>query len=69
MTIKIVDKKEAELVDWVVCSKVGYFDDDLHGVCVKCGCGIVFRPHAPKGPPKICLDCMLSLPLNVAGVQ
>jgi hypothetical protein len=64
--IKIVDQDEAEQSDFVVCMLKGSsmsveaeFPDNLEGECSLCHRAIVFRPHAPKKPPKICLECMV----------
>lgn len=62
VTIPVVEPEEAEDSDFVVCvlaSEPTPFIDNLTGVCVDCGQAVQFRPHAPKRPPKICLQCML----------
>ena len=59
--MKIVDDpEELEKCDFVVCMPNGegeYFDDDVRDFCADCGRGIHYRPHNPKRPPKICLEC------------
>ena len=60
--IKVVPDEEAEKSDYVVCmpaSSPAYFDNDLFANCVRCGVRIRHRPHVPKRPPKICVDCFL----------
>jgi hypothetical protein len=62
--INIVSQEEAEEADVVVCMPIGstrYFTDDVETVCSECGRGIFHRPHAPKKPRKICVDCALKL--------
>lgn len=60
--VKVVSDAEAEQCDMVVCMPNGgprYFDDDIDTVCAKCGTPIHHRPHVPKTPPKVCIDCAL----------
>jgi hypothetical protein len=62
--IKVVSEEEAEEADVVVCMPIGstrYFTDDVETVCAECGTGIFHRPHAPKRPRKICVNCALTL--------
>jgi hypothetical protein len=62
--IKVVSDEEAEQADYVVCCPIGsprYFDDDVETICSECGVGIFHRPHVPKRPRKICLDCAVRL--------
>jgi hypothetical protein len=61
--IPIVSDEKAETCDFVVCMPVGPspFDDNLTGVCCKCGIKVMFRWHAPRKPKRICFDCMLKL--------
>lgn len=61
--IEIVSEAEAETADFVVCAPKGSwtpFTDNLEGLCMLCGIAVIFRPHAPKKPPKICLACMIA---------
>lgn len=37
----------------------GVFKDNLDGVCSMCGHAIVYRPTVPKGPPKVCVECIV----------
>lgn len=61
--IEVVTDGEAELADFVVCVRLGHptpFKDNLEGKCCKCGHKVVFRPHAPKTPKRICMECATS---------
>lgn len=59
--VSIVSSGEAlEQVSYVVCGDVSNFPDDVHTRC-SCGAAIVHRPYAPKKPPKICLNCYITL--------
>lgn len=60
--IKVVTEEEAEAADMLVCCRTpddGTFSDNLTSTCSMCGHNIYFRPHVPKTPPKICMQCML----------
>ncbi len=50
-------------IDFVVCARKGQeavkFDDNLEGTCHDCGSAVVFRPHSPKRPPRLCQECAL----------
>lgn len=63
MSIKRVDPEEAERASAVLCVRdLGQewpWDDNEKGFCSVCQHPIVFRPHSPKTPPKICIECML----------
>lgn len=51
-----------EEADCVVCRLVStplYFPDNQVGNCTRCHRMIQFRPHAPKGPPKVCDECAI----------
>jgi hypothetical protein len=50
---------EADEAAMTVCGNVSYFADDVRGECAGCGAPLVFRPHMPARPPKLCLDCAL----------
>lgn len=47
--------------DAVACMPDGPsdFDDNVTGLCVSCGCKVMFRPHIPESLPKICIDCVI----------
>jgi hypothetical protein len=60
--IPIISQEEAEECVYVVCIRKGQptpFDDNEEGTCCQCGNAVVFRPHAPKRPARLCLECML----------
>jgi len=62
LKVKVVSDEQCEQSDYVACVKwstPGHFDDDLQGTCCRCGVSVRFRPHAPKKPPRICLQCLL----------
>jgi hypothetical protein len=63
--IKVVSDAEAEKSDYVVCCKLandpGCFDDNLVGECAACGAPVIFRPHSPKRPAKICTECFVEM--------
>lgn len=65
MSIEIVGNEEAERAQAVVCVRdYGQkfpWDDNEKGVCSICEHPIVFRPHAPKTPPKICVECLFEM--------
>lgn len=58
--MKIVTSEEAEQADAVICVRAtvsSTFTDDEYGPCSICGEEVRFRPHAPKRPPRVCLEC------------
>lgn len=61
--INVVSQEKAEQADLVVCvfadAEPVFFDDDIFTVCADCGRAIRHRPHAPKKPPKVCINCAL----------
>jgi hypothetical protein len=63
--IKVVDDETAEKADYVLCMPDGqaeYFTDDVHTLCFFCLRPIHHRPHVPKRPKKICIDCAGRMP-------
>lgn len=61
--VHIVTPEECETADVVVCAPKDTwtpFPDNEEGECSVCGHPIIFRPHAPKRPPKVCLECALA---------
>lgn len=63
--MNIVSSEEAEKADFVVCMRVGegdegMFKDNVRARCPECGHMIYYRPHNPKRPPKICMQCAMS---------
>jgi len=62
VTVQLVSDEEAEKSSMVVCvpdTDVTPFSDKVKTTCAFCGRGIQHRPHAPKGPPKVCLKCVM----------
>lgn len=59
--ITITDHQEAEKADYYVCLRVAddphEFPDNMTGFCAQCGVPIIYRPHAPITPKKICTTC------------
>lgn len=54
--------EECELADACICVRKGTptpFADNLEATCSRCGEAVVFRPYAPKTPPKICTICAI----------
>jgi hypothetical protein len=59
--IRVASAEEAEQAAFVVCMPLGSptpFYDNVTATCSDCRCLIIHRPHAPKKPPKICIDCV-----------
>src|SRR5438105_10664530 len=62
--IQVVSDEEAEQANYVICMPNGsgeYFNDDVRTTCALCARGIHHRPHVPKTPAKVCIDCALKL--------
>lgn len=64
--VDVASDEECEKADFVVCMPLGptlhpSLEDNLTGVCSKCGRQIMFRPNAPTTPPKICYPCFEAL--------
>ena len=60
LPVHVITPEQAEQVDLVICVPLGSptpYTDNETGECSVCGCAIIFRPHAPKRPPKICTAC------------
>lgn len=54
---------EAEAADCVVCATADTrtpWRDNVTTTCHDCSCAIIHRPHAPKRPPKVCMDCAVA---------
>lgn len=63
--VEVVSEEESESADFVVCVPRGaptLHTDNVHTFCAFCERPIFHRPHAPKRPPKICVDCAVKLP-------
>ena len=58
---EITDHQEAEKADYYVCLRCEddphEFPDNMTGFCALCGVPIIYRPHAPITPRKICTIC------------
>jgi hypothetical protein len=57
MTVEIGDGEDSDLL---VCARLTsplMMPDNLIDICSKCGEAIQHRPHVPKRPRKICLQC------------
>jgi hypothetical protein len=63
--INVVSDAEAEAADYLLCVRLaddpGLFPDNVLGACCACGLAVVFRPHSPKRPPRLCLQCAAAL--------
>lgn len=62
--MKVVSNEEAEEADFVVCVRSDQatpFTDNLHSPCSECGVSVQYRPHAPKKPKRICMECAVGL--------
>jgi len=62
--IRVVSGEESEAAHYVVCCREGTpspFADNETGTCAHCGHAIIFRPHVPKRPQKICIQCAAEL--------
>jgi hypothetical protein len=60
--IEIVDQEDGDDARYMVCRRLTQpmlMPDNEIGLCTRCGEAIQFRPHAPSGPPKVCVVCML----------
>jgi hypothetical protein len=57
LRVYVSSEAEAEAATITICGNASYFPDDCHGACASCGAPIVYRPHMPKRPPKVCVDC------------
>jgi hypothetical protein len=58
--VTIVSDDDAEQADMVVCMPdegPRFFPDDIITSCAMCGITIKHRPHVPKTPPKVCVNC------------
>lgn len=62
--IDIATSAEAEDCDYLVCVTLGTpspFSDNQQGTCCACGVAVIFRPHSPVKPPRICLQCAVAM--------
>jgi hypothetical protein len=65
LPIKVASLAECEAADYVICVRLagysGTFTDNCQGPCSRCGETVIWRPYVPLRPPRICLECMVSL--------
>lgn len=62
--VEIVDEIEAPEKAILACALKGTptpFTDNEEGVCADCGCEVIFRPNAPDGIMKMCLECVMNI--------
>ena len=60
MGIKVVDAAQAENADVYVCALAdtpSLFTDNMRAPCSACRRPVIYRPHAPVRPHKMCLPC------------
>jgi hypothetical protein len=60
----VASAKDCEDASYLVCvlaTMTSPFTDNERGVCSICERAVIFRPYAPKRPPRICIDCMIEL--------
>lgn len=58
--IEVASEDRAEQAKIVICALAippYFFHDDVFTVCADCEVAIRHRPHAPKKPPKVCMEC------------
>ncbi len=65
--VEIASDTEAESADYYVCALRSYLLDDVRAACSRCGAVIYHRPHAPRKPAKICMNCMSKVPGALEG--
>lgn len=63
---EVVSDEETEKAALVICVRVedmpeGEFLDDILTVCGVCEEPIRHRPHVPKTPPKVCMQCAMEI--------
>jgi hypothetical protein len=57
----VISDEEAEKAAYVVCilwSSDHYFLDNIMDTCCRCFRAVQLRPHAPKKPKRICMECV-----------
>lgn len=60
-TVEIDEDGNGEHADAVVCMRLTtplLMPDNQLDICSKCGEAIQHRPHVPKRPPKVCMECV-----------
>lgn len=61
-TVELDDDGNGEHADIVVCMRLTQplmMPDNDIGICAQCGEAIQFRPHVPKRPRKVCMECVI----------
>ena len=61
--IQVVSDAEAEECDAVICNTAEMwspFRDNTYAACATCDTAIYHRPHVPKKPRKICINCAVA---------
>lgn len=64
ITAAVATPEECEKADVVVCARKGTpspFTDNLEAPCSGCGAVLIYRPHAPVTPPKMCIECAMEM--------
>ena len=66
---EIDDDGNADHADIVVCARLTsplMMPDNKIGFCAECGEAIQYRPHVPKSPRKMCMECVVPLATKLA---
>ena len=66
LEVEVADDATCESASAVICVKASqepheFKSDNVHVPCSMCGVEIVHRPHAPKKPPKMCMECAIMM--------
>lgn len=63
--VNIEDEEACEGADYIVCASTEHYQtpflDALRGTCVKCAREVIYRPHSPKRPKKLCGECFTKM--------
>lgn len=59
LRVRVGTAAECEQATIAVCGNVSFFADDVRGACSSCSAPIVYRPHVPTRPAKVCMECAL----------
>ena len=60
LAVTVASQAQGERAALVVCIGLTVpltFADNRTGPCADCGDTLQWRPHAPRKPPKLCMDC------------
>jgi hypothetical protein len=63
-SIELDEDGNGEHAEFLVCRRLTkplLMPGNLIDICSKCGEAIQHRPHVPKKPPKVCMECILPL--------